>query len=154
MPLSLVTGDPLLTQAGYLAFGHNARGRAELGPLETALMQQYPAAFAAYQQRCRKGRMKAGEFWLWTETVPRLIFMVVRESSVGATRLRYVQSALLSLARDYPLHSIQSLALAPLGNAYEWPEVRLLVTRWLGNLSLPVTVYDEYRPGLRALEGA
>ena len=45
MPVSYVSGDPLLTCAQVLAFGHNARGRTEPGEFDTALMSRCPAAF-------------------------------------------------------------------------------------------------------------
>src|SRR5262245_26385965 len=108
MALTFVSGDPLLTRAEFLAFGHNARGRTETGEFDMALMQVYPAPFSTYQRRCRQEKHKAGTLWLWYDSQPGLIFLTVRESSVGATRLRYVQSVLMSLARDYPLHGIHS----------------------------------------------
>ncbi|MBC8172018.1 MAG: hypothetical protein H7X77_10110, partial [Anaerolineae bacterium] len=98
MPLTYTSGDPLHTTAQTLAFGHNARGRSELGVLATALMQQHPAAFAAYTRQCRNNRLKPGMIWVWRESKPWLMFMVVRDSAVGATRLRYVQAAVVNLA--------------------------------------------------------
>jgi hypothetical protein len=152
MPLQFVTGDPLLTQAQCLALGHNARGRTELGAVETALLHQYPAAFATYQRRCKQNKHTAGTLWLWHEAQPALAFMTVRESSVSATRLRYVQTILLTLARDYTLYNLTSLAIAPLGSAYERAEILPLVSTWLAQSTLPVVVYTEYLPGVRADE--
>jgi hypothetical protein len=80
-------------------------------------------------------------------------FMVVRESSVGATRLRHVQAVMLTLARDFRREGITNLAIAPLGNHYEWPEIKLVIDTWLGDLPLPVVVYDGYLPGVQADEG-
>jgi hypothetical protein len=152
MPLTTVTGDPTKTRAQTLLFGHNARGKTELGTLETALLQRSPAAFAAYGKQCRAGRIKPGEVWVWRDSRPALGFMVVRESQVGATRLRYVQAALLRLARDYRLDGIKSAALAPLGSAAEWAEIRLLIDSILGRSRLPVVVYESYQPGVQADE--
>lgn len=152
MPLKLVTGDPRLSQAEALAFGHNARGRTELGDFETALMQQEPAAFASYQRRGRKTHYQPGTIWPWYQSKPFLFFLVIRQSSVGATRLRYVQSVLLTLARDYRLYNIKSLAIAPLGNDYERPEIITLIEQWLGNIDLPVIAYTDYDAGKRADE--
>ncbi len=142
MPIQFISGDPLQTTAQVLAFGHNVRGRTELGGIETRLMQIYPPAFAMYGRLCRAGRIKAGELWIWRETKPNLMFMVVRESSVGATRLRYVQSVAIRIAREYPLLGISSLAIAPLGNHYEWDEIRQVLTMWFGKSKLDVTVYE------------
>lgn len=151
MPITYVTGDPLLTDAPVLAFGHNARGRTELGACETALMQQYPAAFAVYQRRCKQNKQRAGTCWLWTQAQPQLLFLTIRETAVGATRLRFVQAALLALARDYRLYGISGLAIAPLGSAYEQPDILPLVGLALAASALPVTVYTAYQPGSAAV---
>lgn len=150
--IQFVVGDPLLTRAPFLALGHNARGRTELGAFETAALYQHPAPFATYQRRCRQGKQVAGTFWPWFDTRPSLLFCTVRESSVGATRLRYVQSILMALARDYSLYNMRGLAIAPLGNAYERAEILPLMEMWLGKSTLPVVVYTEYQAGKQAEE--
>lgn len=150
--IQFVSGDPLLTRAPFLAIGHNARGRTELGAFETAALLGYPAPFASYQRRCRQGKQTAGMFWMWYDAKPSLLFCTVRESSVGATRLRYVQSILMAIARDHALYNIRGLALAPLGNAYERPEILPLIEMWLGKIALPVMVYTEYIAGVTADE--
>lgn len=152
MPITFVTGDPLLTQAQTLLFAHNARGRTELGALETALLHQYPPAFSAYGKACRSERVKAGDYWIWRESAPMLCFCVVRESSVGATRLRYVQGAIHKLARDYRLDSIKSLAIAPIGTRLEWTEIKTVMVGVLKASPLPIFLYEAYVPGQRADE--
>lgn len=152
MTLKLVTGDPLLTQMPYLAVGHNARGRSELGDFETALAQKSPAALASYTRKARRGKIKPGTLWFWSEAQPKLIFLSIRDSAVGATRLRYVQSVLITLARDYSLYNIQGVALAPLGNAYEQPEILKLLEMWLAPSPLPIVAYTAYLQGVQADE--
>jgi hypothetical protein len=149
-----VSGDPLVTRAHTLAFGHNLRGRTELGKLETALFHQHPTAFASYTKGCRNQKFRAGDLWLWRESQPLLAFLIIRESSVGATRLRYVQSVMMHLARDYRLEGIKSLAIAPLGVSGEWDEIKLIIHTWLAHVTLPIIVYDHYLPGVQADESA
>jgi hypothetical protein len=148
MPLRFVNGDPLLTRAQTLAFGHNAAARAEVGPLETRLMTAHPAAFASYRKQCRNRRVKAGGLWLWTESQPRLLFLTVRETPVGQTRTRYLDSALLTLARDYRLYGITSLAIAPLAPALEWDSLKTIVVDWLFLCPADIAVYEAYCEGL------
>jgi hypothetical protein len=150
MPITYVSGDPLLTHAQALAFGHNAKGRSELGALETLLLNRYPAAFATYGKNCRSGRIKPGSFWTWHESRPHLTFMVIRETSVGATRVRFVESAIMTLARDYRLHNLKSLAIAPLANHLEWTALKPVVDYWLRTCPLPVVVYERYVAGVEA----
>lgn len=150
--IQFVTGDPLLTRAPFLAIGHNARGRTELGAFETAAMMHFPAPFANYQRRCRQGKQTAGTFWPWFDATPGLLFCTVRETSVGVTRLRYVQSILMAIARDYVLYGMRGLAIAPMGNSYERSEILPLMNIWLGKSALPVVVYTEYQSGIKAEE--
>jgi hypothetical protein len=115
-------------------------------------MRAYPAAFASYGRRCKQNRQAAGELYLWTQSQPQLLFMTVRESSVGATRLRHVQSCLMSIARDYRLYNIQSLAIAPIGTKDEWDDIQTIFDTWLGQTKLTVIVYEHYQAGIRADE--
>lgn len=153
MPLIFVSGDPLLTRAQVLAFGHNARGSTELGILETRLAHLFPAAFATYGKACRNGRIKTGMLWTWRESSPHLGFMVVRETSFGATRLRYVDAIALMIAREYRLHGLTSLAIAPLGSREEWPSIKPVLSQWLDKCPLPVVVYEDYVAEVVAEEG-
>lgn len=152
MPVISVNGDPTLTHADALAFGVNARGRIETTPLESALRRAYPAAFARYSKQCRAARIQSGALWLWRDSHPLLLFLVIRESSVGAVRLRYVQSALLTLARDHKLMHLHSIALAPLGTPPEWREIQKLVQRTLARSTLTLYLYQTYTRGVQADE--
>lgn len=147
MPLEFVTGDPLLTHAQTLAIAHNAKGRTETGILEMAIMRRYPAPLSVYERRCRQQKHPAGTMWLWQDSKPRLLFMTVRETSTGITRLRYVQAILMSIARDYALYGITSLAIAPMGNHYEKNEILKLYPIWFSKTKLPVIVYTDYAAG-------
>jgi hypothetical protein len=150
MPVTYVSGDPLLTRMQLLAFGHNQRGRTELGAFETALFTQQPAAFATFSKQCRSQRIKAGQMWLWRESQPMLGFMVIRASSVGATRVRYVEAIALTLARDYQREGLRSVAFAPLGTREEWPHLKPVLEYWLGPSALTCVVYEQYLPGVAA----
>jgi hypothetical protein len=141
MPITFLDGDFMHTDSPALAFGHNARGRTELGTLETRLMLAYPSAFAAYVRRARADKHKGGSVWLWQEGKRQLLFLTVRDSSVGATRLRYVQHVALTLARDYALFNLKELALAPLGNAYERAEINKVLHTWFAPSKLVVWAY-------------
>ncbi len=150
MPVYYVEGDPLLTKAQVLAVGHNARGRTEVDPLHTALQAKYPAAFATYARRCANAKIKTGTLWMWHDSRPQLGFMVVRESNVSATRLRYLEAVALTLARDHALEGIKSVAMVAPGSALEWTALKEVIQRWLAPSSLPVIVYEKYVAGVMA----
>jgi hypothetical protein len=150
MPLTFVSGDPLLTKAQVLAFGGNAQGQTETGLLETRLLDRYPTAFAAYRKACRAGKVKTGTLWLWRETQPALGFMVVRESAGGTTRLRFLEAVVMTLARDYRREGLHRLAIAAPGSPTDWSTLKPVIEYWLGESLLPVTVYEQYLPGVAA----
>lgn len=144
MPLSYVSGDPLLTRQQTLVFGYNARAKMEVGALETRLLDAYPAAFASYRKQCQHGRIQPGDFWIWRESHPQLMFWIIRETAQGPTRLRYVETAVMTVARDYRLYGLDSLAIAPLGRSDEWPLLKPVLDYWLAAGPLPVVVYEGY----------
>jgi hypothetical protein len=152
MPVTYVSGDPLLTTCDMLAIGHNAKGRTELDKLATRVRDQYPTAMSAYTRKARRGRIDPGEFFIWRQARPPLMFLCVRKSAVGATRLRYVQSILVTLARDYRLYQLRSLAIAPFANPYEYDEIKKLFDMWLRRIALQVVVYETYHAGVQADE--
>jgi hypothetical protein len=59
---------------------------------------------------------------------------------------------LITIARDYPLYNITSLAIAPLGNQYERSEIENLYRTWFKNITLSVVIYTEYQAGIAANE--
>lgn len=150
MPLTYISGDPLLTKQQTLAIGYNARARTETTPLAMELRQRYPTAFVGCHKQIQRGRLSIGGVWLWRESVPLLAFMIVRESSVGATRPRHVDAASLRIVRDYQLEGISSLAIAPLGREEEAASIREALDLLLPQSALPVIVYEHYLPGVAA----
>jgi len=152
MPLKFVSGDPLLTQCNVLALAHNARGQTEMNTFTQHLMRKFPPAFSNYVQSCRKGKQNGGNLYLWTESKPRLLFLTVRDSGAGATRLRHVQKCLMTIARDYRLLSIKSLAIAPIGDNLERPEIKPLYEKWFAHAKYNVIVYENYELGTAADE--
>lgn len=148
MPVVYLSGDPLLTQAQTLAFGHNARAQTQVGKFDLELQNHYPAALSTFRKQCNTGRIKAGSIWMWRESKPQLAFMVVRESSVGSTRQRFVESVVMTVARDASLYGLTSLAIAPLANAEEWAALKPVLDYWLKAASLAIEVYEHYLPGV------
>ncbi len=132
MPLTYLSGDPLLTQQQILAFGSNAAGRTETTPCDCP-----PAALSdglrQLWQAVPPGAHQAGHDLALVRNQARAGFMVVRETPVGATRLRHVEAVLMALARDYRVDNIRSLALAPLGADFEAAAIREVIDRWLAN---------------------
>ena len=152
MPLKIVQGDPFLTQSDALGIGYNAKGRTENTPFLMDALRRYPTAFASYMRQARQNRQPVGSLYPWYDSSPRLLFMTVRASSVGATRLRYVQQIALTIARDYRLLQLESIAISPLGDSYEQAEILRLCEQWFAKSRLPVVIYEQYVAGIQADE--
>jgi len=146
----LLVGDPLLTGQQTLAIGVNVRARTENTPLALELQRRYPSAFATYNKQIRRARLQVGDVWIWRESTPYLAFLIVRESSVGATRPRYVDAAMLRLIRDGRLEGIKSLAIAPLGRDDELPSILEALQLTLPMAKFPVVIYSHYAPNVAA----
>jgi len=43
---------------------------------------------------------------------------------------------------------LRSLAIMRFGNDSEWPAVRAIIADYLSRITLPVSVYEDYRPGV------
>jgi hypothetical protein len=152
MTILYVSGDPFLTRAPLLAFGWNALGRAETDSLAAALQTRYPTAFAAFGKQARQDRIQIGTLWTWRDTRPALGFMVVRESPYGTTRVRHVEAIAMMLARDHQREQITSMALVLPGMAYDAPTMCAALERWIAKIALPIVVYTDYAPNVRADE--
>lgn len=153
MPITVVRGDIFLTASQALAIGLNAAGRLEVAPVYTALHDRFPVFVADYHKRGRAGQLAPGGVWVWPESQPQLMGLVVRETPQGAARLRFVEAALLNLVRACERSALRSLALLQPGDEPDWPAIRHLVTQHLGPLPLPVTFYEPHIPGLPAESG-
>lgn len=152
MPLISVSGDPMLTDCQVLAFGYNLRGQSESRDEQIRLLQNHPAMFSVFKRQMGKDKLKAGETWHWNESTPRFQFWLIRESPFGATRIRYVQSIVMSFVRDYQLQDIESLAIIRPGNDLEYEEFKPILAQWLDPLPIPIILYETYEPMVKADE--
>ena len=152
MPINFVNGDPLLTQCQTLAIGHNRLGRTENTPFSMQMMRHYPVAFASYERRCKAQQQSGGSLFVATQSQPQILFLTVRDSSVGATRLRHVQACLMTIARDYLSYGIKSLTIAPLGESDTHADIHQLLLTYFAKSKLQLIVYEEYQAGVKAEE--
>lgn len=145
-----LSGDLFLTRHHTALFGVNAAGRVEVSPVFNALQDRYPAFVSEFHKRGRAGRLEAGTYWLWRDSRPWLLALIVRETPSGSTRLRHVDAALLALVKDGPFEGLHSLAVLRLSDGPEWADMRDLLVRRLDQLGHPALLYDDFRIGVRA----
>ncbi|MBN1680969.1 MAG: hypothetical protein JW966_11830 [Anaerolineae bacterium] len=142
MSVAAVQTPLFQAHAQALAVGLNAAGRVEVSPLFTTLSDRYPVFISDFQKRGRAGTLAPGQVWVWRESLPWLVGLCIRETPQGATRMRYVESALLNLRHNWQIEGLTSLALAPLAEGSDWRLMRDMIEYYLGPLELAVTVCE------------
>jgi hypothetical protein len=150
MSVESVRGDVFLTHMQVIGIGIDSAGRLGTSALYTALHDRCPVFVSECRKRGRAGALAPGSVWIWREAVPWVAGMVVRETPQGATRLRYVEAAMLNLYRSREQEGLLSLAVMRLGDDTEWPAVRRIVEAYLDQLELPAVIYEDYVPGIAA----
>ncbi|MCD4685378.1 MAG: hypothetical protein K8S97_05540 [Anaerolineae bacterium] len=150
MPHTFVQGDILLTRAGAIAVGIDAAGRLGTDPIYTTIRDRYPVFVSECQRHGRADALLPGSLWVWREGTPWIIALVVRETPQGATRLRYVEAALLKLMQQWEQEQLSSVALLRLSTDEEWPQLRNVVGHYLDLMQREIVVYDQYLPGVDA----
>ncbi len=148
MSHTIVQGDIFLTRAGAIAIGIDAAGRLGTAAIYTAIRDRYPVFVSECHRRGRMDILQPGSLWVWRESTPWIIGLVVRETPQGATRIRYVEAALLKLMQQWEQEQLSSVALLSLGTDEEWPQLREIVVHYLDLMRQSITVYDHYRPGV------
>jgi hypothetical protein len=134
--------DIFSTTAQTIAVGLNAAGRLEVSPFFTALQDRFPVFISEFQKRGRADKLTPGDVWIWRENDPWLMALIVRETPQGATRLRYVEAAMLNLYKISLEEMIRSLALMRLVEGEEWPAAREVVSHYLNQMALQATIYE------------
>jgi hypothetical protein len=148
--VQFVQGDIFLTRAQVIAVDLNADGHLGVSPLFTTLSDRYPVFVSDYHRRCRGEALAPGDIWLWRDGQPWLMGMVVRETPHSATRLRYVEAALIHLYKNWEREGLSSLAIARLAEGSDWLPARGIIEYYLSGTDLPVTVYENHIPGMAA----
>lgn len=149
-PTSPRIGDIFRTSAQVAAIGLNAAGRLDHSPLHTALHDRYPVFVSDYRRRGNAGHLAPGDLWVWRESSPWIIGLVVQETPHGIARGRYVEAALLNLVKRWEQEGLHSLAIMRLGDHQDWPHLRAIVADHLAMVPVPVWIYDDFQPGINA----
>lgn len=155
-----VTGDILLTKAHAVAHGIAPNDPFDQG-LARALREQWPALHKDYHHYANQTHPKPGEIWTWGTSGKRIFTLLTQEGGFehgerpGRATVENVNHCLRRLRHEIEKEKITSLALPRLATGVgrlTWEEVKPLIERHLGDLSVPVFVYSTYNPGVQAVE--
>lgn len=160
--LRLVTGDILLTEAQVIAHGIAPNDDFKQG-LALALRERWPAMVKDFRHYCHTDKPRAGTAWMWGGPGGmRIVNLLTQEAAAnpggrpGRAQPEHVHHALRELremAREEGFESIAIPRLSTGVGGMEWEDVLPEIRRELGDLGIPIIVYETYRQGLKADEG-
>ncbi len=161
-----VEGDILLTHAQLIAHGIAPQDPFDSG-LALALRERWPSMVRDYRHAVRANSINPGEVWPWAGvnedgSVRRILNLVTQNNlgdgktaRPGKASLENVRHVLQNLAKYVQAEGITSVALPRLATGVgglDWSEVKPLVQQYLGELTIPVVVYEVYQKGVAADE--
>jgi O-acetyl-ADP-ribose deacetylase (regulator of RNase III) len=158
--ITKVRGDILLTDAQAIAHGVAPHDHFNQG-LALALRERHPAMAKDFRHYCHQENPSAGHAWLWAGPERVIINLMTQDPAPdnhahpGKATAHNVTHALKELRRIVEEQGISSVALPKLATGVgglSWNEVEPLIDSHLGDLNIPVIVYEAYEPGVKAAE--
>ncbi|AVP97459.1 Appr-1-p processing protein [Ahniella affigens] len=157
-----VSGDILLSDAKAIA--HGVAPNDDFGQgLAHTLRDNLPAMYKDFRHFCHTQHPKSGSLWTWGGAEgPRIVALFTQDGAYGhgakpgKATTAHVNHALKELAKEVRQEGWTSLALPRLATGVgglDWQEVKPLIEHHLGDLGIPVLVYETYRPQQAADEG-
>jgi len=157
--IQYVKGDILLSQMQLIA--HGVAPNDDFGQgLALSLRERWPAMYKDFRHYCHTVHPKAGELWLWSgANGSRIACLLTQEaaydhgSKPGKATLANVNHSLRALHKLVETESLTGIALPRLATGVgglSWAEVKPLIEHHLGELDIPVDVYEQYVPGVEA----
>lgn len=161
-----IEGDILLSRAQVIAHGIAPHDHFDTG-LALALRERWPSMVRDYRHATHDKPLAPGQIWAWSGvdadgSTRRIVNLLTQDmlhggaaARPGKATLENVGRALKALARYVRDEKVRSLALPRLATGVgglAWSDVKPLVQQHLGDLGVPVLVYEVYRAGVQADE--
>lgn len=160
--LRFVEGDILLSEAQVIAHGIAPNDDFKQG-LALALRERWPAMVKDFRHYCFTDKPRAGTAWMWGSAGGlRIVNLLTQEPAAqpggrpGRAQPEHLHHALRALREMVRAEGFESVALPRLATGVggmSWEEVLPEIRRQLGDLGIPIIVYETYRAGVRADEG-
>lgn len=158
--ITKVRGDILLSDAQAIAHGVAPHDHFNQG-LALALRERHPAMAKDFRHYCHQENPSAGHAWLWAGPERIVINLMTQEPAPdnkahpGKATSHNVNHALKELRRILEKEGIASVALPKLATGVgglDWSDVETLIESHLGDLDIPVIIYEVYDQGTKAAE--
>ena len=159
--LKEVTGDILRTGAELVAHGVAPNDSYSNG-LALSLREQWPAMYKDFRHYCQTCSPKTGELWAWAGVGGVRIVSLFTQAPApshgakpGKATIENVNHCLKALAKLVESEKVKSVALPRLATGVgglDWKDVKPLIEKHLGHVTIPVYIYATYQPGVQAKE--
>jgi O-acetyl-ADP-ribose deacetylase (regulator of RNase III) len=158
--ITKVRGDILLSDAEAIAHGIAPHDHFNQG-LALALRERFPAMTKDFRHYCHQQNPKAGHAWLWAGPERVIINLMTQEPAPdnkahpGKATAHNINHALKELRGIIEKEGISSIALPRLATGVgglEWSDVEPLIEEHLGDLEIPVVIYEVYDKDQKAAE--
>lgn len=158
--ITKVRGDILLSAAQAIAHGVAPHDHFNQG-LALALRERHPAMAKDFRHYCHQENPKPGHAWLWAGPERVIVNLMTQEPAPdekahpGKATAHNVSHALKELRAILEKEHISSVALPKLATGVgglSWDEIEPLIESHLGDLGIPVIVYETYEKGAKASE--
>lgn len=156
-----VSGDILLTKAEAIAHGVAPNDSFATG-LAHSLREQWPGMYKDFRHYCQTQHPKSGGAWIWSGPGgKRIVNLMTQEAAYGhgekpgRATLENVNHTLRELKKLIEHEKLTSVALPRLATGVgglKWDDVKPLIQKHLGDVSIPILVYSEFHAGIAAEE--
>lgn len=142
--ITVRVGDLFESQAQTLVNTVNCVGIMGKG-VALEFKKRFPSMFEDYVARCRAGRVRLGEPYLFKDLVGKWVLnFPTKDHWRSVSRLSDIVAGLRHLEKHYQEWGIRSLAVPPLGcgqGGLEWRVVGPTLYRHLAEIEIPVELY-------------
>lgn len=158
--IQYVSGDILLSEAQAIAHGIAPHDHFNQG-LALSLRKHYPAMAKDFRHYCHQQNPKPGSAWLWAGPEGVIINLTTQDAAPdqnanpGKASTKNVGHALKALRKIIEKEKLRSVALPKLASGVgglEWDTVKPLIEEHLGELDIPVIIYETFVQGKKAKE--
>ena len=155
-----VSGDILLTKADAIAHGVAPNDAFAIG-LSHSLREQWPGMYKDFRHYCQTQHPKSGGAWIWSGPGKRIINLLTQEGAydhgakAGRATIENVNHTLRELNKLIEHEKLTSVALPRLATGVgglKWEDVKPLIQKHLGDVGIPIIVYNEFHVSVAADE--
>lgn len=104
-----------------------------------------PGMFRAYREICYRGDLRPGLLWLWRGKTSWVLNFPTKIHWRNPSKIEWIEAGLQKFVANYKSLDISEVSFPRLGcgnGDLDWNEVRPLMEKYLGDLSIPVFIHD------------